>query len=317
MAEKEFRQLNIDPEFKNLIRPLRREEYRQLELNLVMEGCREDIIVWNNTIVDGHNRYEICNKLRIPYGVKEQDFPSRDAAIAWICANQLGRRNISEETKKYLIGRQYEAEKKAQRNGNGYNQYRPNPNATVGRGRPIDEESGRRTAARLGKEYHVSGATVQKYAKYSAALDTIAQIAPELVPNILSGAYKISFENIVALAEMDAEELKELSKKIAKNPYAFARYSESRRNLHSDPSAKTAAPVVEQPAIKTMPAYDPDAEVTGLTLTIPSWMSSIDRTKSMAHLEAISPAARQSLWAALTELEEKIQEMLSAIEGDS
>ena len=42
MTEKAFRQLNIDPEFKNLIRPLRREEYRQLELNLVVEGCRED-----------------------------------------------------------------------------------------------------------------------------------------------------------------------------------------------------------------------------------------------------------------------------------
>ena len=111
MTEKAFRQLNIDPEFKNLIRPLRREEYRQLELNLVMEGCREDIIAWNDTIVDGHNRYEICNKMRIPYGVKELDFPSRDAAIAWICANQLGRRNISEETRKYLIGKQYEAEK--------------------------------------------------------------------------------------------------------------------------------------------------------------------------------------------------------------
>ena len=143
MTEKAFRQLNIDPEFRNLIRPLRREEYRQLELNLVMEGCREDIIAWNDTIVDGHNRYEICNKMRIPYGVKELDFPSRDAAIAWICANQLGRRNISEETRKYLIGKQYEAEKKVQRNRNGYNQYRPNPNITVGRGRPIDEESGR------------------------------------------------------------------------------------------------------------------------------------------------------------------------------
>ena len=37
MEEKGFRELRIDPEFKNLIRPLRREEYRQLELNLVME----------------------------------------------------------------------------------------------------------------------------------------------------------------------------------------------------------------------------------------------------------------------------------------
>ena len=131
------------------------------------------------------------------------------------------------------------------------------------------------------------------------------------------GAYKISFENIVALSEMEPEELKALSKKIGKNPYAFARYSESRRCLYSDASAKPGTAAAEQPAIKTMPAYDPDAEVAGLTLTIPSWMSSIDRTKSMAHLEAISPAARQNLLAALTELEGKIQEMLNAIEVES
>lgn len=317
MSEKKFRRLKIDPEFKNLIRPLRREEYRQLELNLVREGCREDIVVWNDTIVDGHNRYEICNKLHIPYGVCEREFPNRDAVIAWICSNQLGRRNITEETRKYLIGRQYEAEKKAQKNGNGYNQYRANPNAAPVRGRPIDEESGCRTAARIGKEHHVSGATVQKYAKYSTALDTIAQSAPELVPHILSGTCKISFENIVALAEKDTGELKELGQKIGKNPYAFARYSESRRNIQSDVTAKQIGVTAEQPAIKSMPVYDPDAEVAGLTLTIPSWMSSIDRTKTMARLEAISPAARQNLRTALHELIEKIQEMLSAIEGET
>lgn len=317
MEEKGFRQIRVDPEFKNLIPPLRREEYRQLELNLVMEGCREDIIVWNDTIVDGHNRYEICNKLQIPYGVKEQAFSSRAAVIVWICSNQLGRRNISEETKKYLIGRQYEAEKKVQRNEHGYNQYRPNPRTATGRGRPVDEESGRRTAARLGKEYHVSGATVQKYAKYSTALDAIAKSAPELVPHILSGTYKISFENIVVLAELEPEELKALSKKIGNNPYAFARYSESRRSLSPNLQSKTSVQVVEQPGIKTMPVYDPDAEVAGLILTIPSWMSSIDRTKSMAHLGSISPAAKENLCVALTALEKKVQEMLTAIKEDS
>lgn len=317
MEEKGFRKLRIDPEFKNLIRPLRREEYRQLELNLMMEGCREDIVVWDDTIVDGHNRYEICNKLQIPYGVREQIFPNRDAAIAWICSNQLGRRNISEETKKYLIGRQYEAEKKAQKNENGYNQYRSNPCLSVKGRRPVEEESGRRTAARLGKEYHVSGSTVQKYAKYSVALDTIAKTAPDLIPHILSGTYKISFENIVALAEMTPADLKELSKKIGKNPYAFARYSESRRNLSTEVPSKPSVQAAEQPVIKMMPAYDPDAEVAGLTLTIPSWMSSIERTRNMAHLASISPSAKENLLEALIALEEKVQEMLAAIEEDS
>ena len=65
--DKGFAVLEIDPEFKTLIRPLRKDEYLQLEVNLAVDGCREPIITWNNIIVDGHNRYEICNRLHIPY----------------------------------------------------------------------------------------------------------------------------------------------------------------------------------------------------------------------------------------------------------
>ena len=90
MRPKEFRQLEIDPEFKALIRPLRREEYRQLELNLSIDGCREPLVAWGDIIVDGHNRYEICNRLGIPYAVCQIEFDSREAAIAWIL-NTLGQ----------------------------------------------------------------------------------------------------------------------------------------------------------------------------------------------------------------------------------
>ena len=98
MDEKGFRQLEIDNDFKNLIRPLMKTEYSQLELNLVVEGCREPILVWNDKIIDGHNRYEICNRLHIPYSSKDLVFDSREEVVVWICNNQLGRRNITEET---------------------------------------------------------------------------------------------------------------------------------------------------------------------------------------------------------------------------
>lgn len=94
----------------------------------------------------------------------------------------------------------------------------------------------------------MSGATVQKYAKYSSALDTIEQNAPELVPHILSGAYKISFENIVALSEMEPEELKVLSKKSEKIPMRLLVTVKSRRCLYSDASAKPGTAAAEQPA---------------------------------------------------------------------
>lgn len=124
MDEKTIRPLKIEPKFKNLIRPLQRKEYLQLEQNILSDGCRDPIITWNGVIVDGHNRYEICMRHQIPFAVLEMDFSCEAEAIAWICANQLGRRNISEETRKYLIGKQFEAEKLAGavKNPNGNNQ---------------------------------------------------------------------------------------------------------------------------------------------------------------------------------------------------
>lgn len=87
--------LKIDPEFKDLIRPLRRKEYLQLEENILDEGCRDPIIIWNDYIIDGHNRYSICTKYSIPFNTVSKDFASREEVIVWICKNQLG------ETKYY------------------------------------------------------------------------------------------------------------------------------------------------------------------------------------------------------------------------
>ena len=55
--------LKIDPEFQNQIPPLTDDEYKQLEENILKEGkLLSPLIVWNNTLVDGHNRYAILQK---------------------------------------------------------------------------------------------------------------------------------------------------------------------------------------------------------------------------------------------------------------
>lgn len=72
--------LKIDPEFKDLIRPLRRKEYLQLEENILDEGCRDPIIIWNDYIIDGHNRYAICTQHSVPFRTITKDFASRDEA---------------------------------------------------------------------------------------------------------------------------------------------------------------------------------------------------------------------------------------------
>ena len=66
-----LRKLKIDDEFRHLIRPLRQREYAQLEQNILSDGCRDPIVVWNGVIVDGHNRYEICMCHGVPFATKE------------------------------------------------------------------------------------------------------------------------------------------------------------------------------------------------------------------------------------------------------
>ena len=86
--------IRIDPEFKSLIPPLTDEEYDGLRDSLLNEGCRDALVVWDGVLVDGHNRYEICEKHGIPYDVVEMEFANRNDAIVWIIKNQFGRRNL-------------------------------------------------------------------------------------------------------------------------------------------------------------------------------------------------------------------------------
>ena len=88
--------MEIKQEFKNLIPPLNEAEYSELESSILAEGCREPLIVWNNVLVDGHNRYEICTKHNIPFETKSINFSDDDEAMVWIITNQLGRRNITD-----------------------------------------------------------------------------------------------------------------------------------------------------------------------------------------------------------------------------
>lgn len=99
--------LIIDPEFRDKIPPLTEEEFTLLEENILSDGAVfSPLIVWDNTILDGHNRYEIIQKHpELTYAVQKLVFDNRYEVISWICKHQLGRRNLTPQQKKYLMGR--------------------------------------------------------------------------------------------------------------------------------------------------------------------------------------------------------------------
>ena len=111
------RTLTIDKEFAGLCPNLTDEESAHLEASIEADGCRDEIVVWANhkdTILDGHHRYKICERLGKTFKTTALRFESREECIEWIIVNQLGRRNLTDEQKAFLIGKRQQAEKKAE-----------------------------------------------------------------------------------------------------------------------------------------------------------------------------------------------------------
>jgi len=94
--------LLVDVEFSALLPALQDAEYAGLEKSLLHEGCRDAIVAWNNTILDGHARYEICVKHGLDYLVCDKEMDSRTDAVIYIINSQLGRKNLSALEKAYV-----------------------------------------------------------------------------------------------------------------------------------------------------------------------------------------------------------------------
>lgn len=95
-------ELKVNPAFRDLIPPLSADEFRGLEENIIKDGCIDALLVWNDTIIDGHNRYDICTKNGIEFETHNLDFVDESEAKIWIIQNQFGRRNISNATRAML-----------------------------------------------------------------------------------------------------------------------------------------------------------------------------------------------------------------------
>ena len=90
-----MQELKINPEFASLLPPLTDEEFNGLETDIIENGCRDALVVSNGYLIDGHNRYIICEKNHIEFSTVEMAFDSDDDVKIWIWKNQGNRRNIS------------------------------------------------------------------------------------------------------------------------------------------------------------------------------------------------------------------------------
>jgi hypothetical protein len=87
----------VNEDLKAYIDPLTPEEYEALERSILAEGCRDALVLWGDVLVDGHNRYGICQKHGLPFQtVQNTRFKSIDDVHLWMIDQHLGRRSISD-----------------------------------------------------------------------------------------------------------------------------------------------------------------------------------------------------------------------------
>ena len=89
--------ITINEDLRAYIDPLTEDEFAALERSLLTEGCRDALVLWGDLLVDGHNRYGICQKHQIPFNtVQNPSFQSMDDVHLWMIDNHLGRRSVSD-----------------------------------------------------------------------------------------------------------------------------------------------------------------------------------------------------------------------------
>lgn len=212
----------INQDLKAYIDPLTAQEHEALERSLLAEGCRDALVLWGDVLVDGHNRYGICQKHNLPFQTLQSTrFKSMDDVHLWMIDQHLGRRSVSDYQRGVLALRKREIldERKRQSAAQSDAQLAPaggeSTEAPVAAApaapqpRQSREELAR--AARLSSSQVVMIERIQK------------QAAPEVVAAVKSGAISINAaaavatlpeQDQVAAARAGKDELRQAAKRV-------------------------------------------------------------------------------------------------------
>lgn len=194
-------ELRIDSEFESFIPALSKAERKGLEQSVLSEGVRDPLVVWADTILDGHNRYRIATGENedgevVEFEVVYKDFSGREAAKEWIAENQLNRRNLSKEWTSYLRGKAYKTAKKS--HGGDRKSSAQNGHLKSGE----SDDPAERTAEDVAKKNGVGQATIRRDAEYADAIDRLVdEYGHDFRTKLLEGQSKLTKTDTLALAK--------------------------------------------------------------------------------------------------------------------
>ena len=191
----------VNEELKAYIDPLTPDEHAALERSILAEGCRDALVLWGDVLVDGHNRYGICQQHGLPFQtVQNTRFASMEDVHLWMIEQHLGRRSVSDFQRGVLALRQKDilAERRA------------SATSTDGTSAPApDVDTGSDTAPTALRSPLSGREAIAKAARLSSSqvvmIEKIQkQAAPEVVAAVKAGS--ISINAAAAVASLPADE---------------------------------------------------------------------------------------------------------------
>ena len=252
----------VNEELKAYIDPLTPEEHDALERSILAEGCRDALVLWGDVLVDGHNRYGICQKHGLPFQtVQNTRFQSMEDVHLWMIDQHLGRRSVSDFQRGVLALRKREivAERRARAAaafvaGNAQAETQPEESSATATPAaasvaPPEDLSSREAIARAARLSSSQVVMIEKIQK---------QAAPELVAAVKSGTISLNAaaavatlpaEEQVAAATAGKDELKQAAKRV-REAKRKTREEAAPKNSDEAPQPAEAALTDELPALR-------------------------------------------------------------------
>lgn len=201
-----IQEVTVDPDFRALIPALTLGEKEQLKQNLLAEGVRDPLVLWETQtgalfLLDGHNRREVILAHGLLFTVDLKQFGSHAEAHDWMINNQLGRRNLSSTQRSYLLGSYYNATK-GQRGGDRKNDKTEEPSLS--------------RAEKIAEEQNVSPTSVKRSGKIAEAIERLGNTNPEAKAKVLAGEADITQGQLAELASAACEVIASAAEAIAK-----------------------------------------------------------------------------------------------------
>ena len=294
--------LKTESIFQRLSIPAKEERQSNLEKSLRENGCLEPIITWNGVIIDGYKRFRYCTEEGIDIPADEKAFDSQEEALSWACRRRIKDCERHTAAYRYLVGKLYNEQKKI------YRALRKQPEDQ--RKVKLNPEYSR-ASQYVGEELLLNRATVEHYGRYALSMDAIAEKCPALFEALLIGQITLSVSETNKIAVYEEKQLREL----CRTEWRMDGGHDVKERIRNRPKKEKTEAVKEEipivTGIKEMPVYDPDVELRGLTLTIPTWIMAIRRLENKAG--QATDKAKTQLSKSLEDLKKQANELLEVI----